>query len=271
MSTQDQIQQSDAWDSLAAQYDEANATTADAIAVQALGILGVTPGQNVLDVAAGPGYFSLRAAEVGAKVLAIDFSQGMVDHLRDKVQRLGIGGLRVEVMNGQDLKLEDNSFDIAYSSLGIMLFPDRAAGMREFYRVLKPGGMGAIVALTGLEDHGIQSQVMSALNKVMPDFERAGSDPRFSLANPDIFRAEMMSAGFSRVNMFTVRIVEPFDSPEVLWKRIGHSPVVSRLANNLTESQIQTLGDNFVEQIRSTQGDGPYGMKYQVRIAVGVK
>lgn len=41
--------------------------------------------------------------------------------------------------------------------------------------------------------------------------------------------------------------------------------------NDLTDSQRATFGDAFVEQVRSKQGDGPYGAESEVRIAVGVK
>ena len=270
MTQQNSTQQASSWDTRAARYDEAIAITSGGNAQQALAIMGVTPGQKVLDVAAGPGYFSILAAQAGADVVAIDFSEGMVEYLRDKIQRLGVENLRVEVMDGQDLKLEDESFDIAYSSLGIMLFPDRAAGMREFCRVLKPGGRGAIVAFTA-EGLGAMHLVIGALNKIMPDFVPTGMDPLFSLSNPDIFRAEMLAAGFSRANMFTSRIVQPFASPPALWSWAGDAPVFAAIFNDLTEDQKQAVGDAFVQQIRSEQGDGPYGTENEVSIAVGVK
>ncbi len=270
MTQQNSTQQASSWDTQAATYDQRIAMTSGGIARQALGIMAVTPGQRVLDVAAGPGYFSILAAQAGADVLAIDFAQGMVEYLRDKAQRLGVENLRVEVMDGQNLKLDDNSFDIAFSSLGIMLFPDRAAGMREFCRVLKPGGMGAIAAFTA-DGLGTARLVIGALNKVMPDFVPAGMDAVFSLTDPDIFRAEMLAAGFSSVNVFTSRVVQPFDSPEALWSQIGDAPVFAAIFNDLTEDQKQTVGDAFVEQIKSEQGDGPYGTENELRIAVGVK
>jgi ubiquinone/menaquinone biosynthesis C-methylase UbiE len=271
MTRQNASQQASSWDSRAAAYEESNAATSDTYARQALNIVGVTPGQKVLDVAAGPGYFSILAAQAGADVLAVDFAQGMVDYLREKVRRLDVENLRVEVMDGQDLKLEDDSFDIAYSSLGIVLFPDRAAGMREFCRVLKPGGLGAIVAFTGLEGHGTYRLVLDALEMTKPDFERVVPDPRFSLTDPDIFRTEMLTAGFSRVNMFTVRIVQTFDSPETFWPLLTDSPAIAHVFNDMTEDQVQAFGDIFAELVRSRQGDGPYGTENEVRIAVGVK
>ena len=51
-----------------------------------LDLLGIEEGDIVADIGAGPGFFSLRAAErVGrtGKVLAVDVQPGMVDGLHD--------------------------------------------------------------------------------------------------------------------------------------------------------------------------------------------
>ena len=49
-----------------------------------------------------------------------------------------------EVMNGMDLKFEDNSFDVSFTSLAIFAFPDPVKGAAELYRTLKPGGVAAL-------------------------------------------------------------------------------------------------------------------------------
>ncbi len=265
-------QMAKAWDQAVTGYDEWIFTLSDGIARQSLSIMDVGPGQKVLDVACGPGVFSILAAQVGAEVLATDFSEGMVEHVRNTASRAGVGGLRAEVMDGQDLQLEDGSFDIAYSSFGIMLFPDMSAGMREFCRVLKPGGMGAITAFTGPEGLEINRLIMGALKAANPEFQPAGPSPLFSLADPDVFRAEMLAAGFSRVNLFTVKNVIPFSSPEEFWPKMAEAlPAWRLMINNLSDSQRQTFGEAFVAQVRSEQGDGPFATEAEVHIGIGVK
>ena len=51
-------------------------------------------------------------------------------------------GLNIEtrVMDGHALELDDDSFDMAGSQFGVMLFPDMPKGISEMARVVKPGG-----------------------------------------------------------------------------------------------------------------------------------
>jgi ubiquinone/menaquinone biosynthesis C-methylase UbiE len=272
MAQQNAARMASAWDQAVHGYDEWVSTLAEGIARESINIMGVGPGQKVLDVAAGPGVFSIQAARAGADVLAVDFSQGMVDHVRATVKRIGVDGVRAEVMNGQDLQLEDDSFDVAFSSLGIMLFPDRAAGMREFCRVLKPGGMGAIAAFTGPEGLEISRLIMGAMKVANPDYKPSGPSPLFSLADPDVFRDEMLTAGFTHVNLFTIRSVIPISSPEAFLPQMAEAlPVWSQMLNGLTDGQRQVFGEAFVDQLRNEQGDGPFGTEAEVRIGIGVK
>ena len=126
-------QRPEGWSDGAAAYDEWFAPVSSRFAINALRLLGLGPGQRLLDVAAGTGALTLQAAEAGLDVLAVDFAPGMVRLLR---QRLSDGGLdaRVEQMDGQALGCDNASFDAACSMFGLIFFPDLDAGARELRR-----------------------------------------------------------------------------------------------------------------------------------------
>ena len=50
-------------------------------------------------------------------------------------------------MDGQALELEDDTFDLAGSQFGVMLFPDLETGLSELVRVTKPGGQVVLITM----------------------------------------------------------------------------------------------------------------------------
>ena len=62
----------EAWDAIAAGYDEFVAPGEESFAVDALQLDGLRAGERFLDVAAGTGGLSLPAARLGAAVMATD-------------------------------------------------------------------------------------------------------------------------------------------------------------------------------------------------------
>jgi ubiquinone/menaquinone biosynthesis C-methylase UbiE len=121
-------QRPESWTGGAAAYDAEFARFTGLYAEDALRLAGVGPGTRVLDVAAGSGALSLRAARLGAEVLATDFAPGMVEVVRARFAEEGHDSCSAAVMDGQALELADDSFDAALSMFGVIFFPDIARG-----------------------------------------------------------------------------------------------------------------------------------------------
>jgi ubiquinone/menaquinone biosynthesis C-methylase UbiE len=138
MTTQEQVQTRAAWDNIAAGYDRTNTPTQMWLANEGLRRADLRAGMRFLDVAAGSGALSIPAARLGAQVLATDLSQVMLEHLNARARNEELS-IETRVMDGHALELKDNTFDIAGSQFGVMLFPDMPRGIREMARVTKPG------------------------------------------------------------------------------------------------------------------------------------
>lgn len=135
------VQTDSYWDGIADQYIASAEPFTAQFCHDAVALAAIEPGMTLLDMATGPGALALAAARAGAQVTAIDFSQAMIDRLAARIGELPIVARR---MDGQALDLPDASFDRTCSVLGIPLFPDWRAGLRELGRVLKPGGLAVI-------------------------------------------------------------------------------------------------------------------------------
>src|SRR5919205_3045404 len=128
-----------AWDTIAAGYDEFVTPTHMWLANEGLRRADLRSGMRFLDVAAGSGALSIPAARLGAQVLATDMSPVMLEHLDARARKEGLS-IETRIMDSHALELKDNTFDVAGSQFGVMLFPDMPRGIREMARVSKPGG-----------------------------------------------------------------------------------------------------------------------------------
>ena len=96
---------------------------------------------RVLDVATGTGdlAFELRRQAPAADITGLDFSEQMLHKARLKGDR---SSARITFVQGDALELPfpDASFDLLTIAYGLRNLSDPAAGLREFRRVLRPGG-----------------------------------------------------------------------------------------------------------------------------------
>jgi SAM-dependent methyltransferase len=102
-----------------------------------LALAGDVRGLLVLDAGCGPGLYTEELVVRGAKVVGLDASAAMVDLAR---RRLGSTARIEEADLDARLPLADEEFDLVVCALAIHYVDDRAATLREFHRVLRPGG-----------------------------------------------------------------------------------------------------------------------------------
>jgi SAM-dependent methyltransferase len=107
----------------------------------------VTPGQEVLDVAAGSGNASIPAAKRGASVTAGDLAPELLEAGRARAEAEGVKLDWVEA-DAERLPFEDESFDAVISSLGAMFAPRHAVAAAELVRVCRPGGTIGLLSWT---------------------------------------------------------------------------------------------------------------------------
>ena len=100
---------------------------------------------DILDLATGSGdvLFALRKG-LGDKVnlTGLDFCEPMLEQARAKRTVRGLGDATNQFLHGDCLNLpfEDQSFDLITIAFGLRNLADRAKGLAEMHRVLRPGG-----------------------------------------------------------------------------------------------------------------------------------
>lgn len=96
---------------------------------------------RVLDVATGTGdlAFTLAALAPDAEIVGVDFAEPMLERARAKAGER-TGRVRFQTGDGAALAFPGASFDAITIAYGLRNFADIDAGLREFFRVLAPGG-----------------------------------------------------------------------------------------------------------------------------------
>jgi ubiquinone/menaquinone biosynthesis C-methylase UbiE len=134
-----------------------------------LEILAPAPGERVLEVGPGTGYYSLPVAERldGGALAVFDIQQEMLDHVMRRAVEQGVTNLEPTLGDARALTYADASFDAAFLVTVLGEIPDQDAALRELARVLRPGGRLVVGELFG-DPH------MVTLGKLRERAERSG-------------------------------------------------------------------------------------------------
>jgi len=134
------------------------------------------PGAVVLDLCCGTGDLALAFARAGkARVIGADFAHSMLVRARKKIAMRTPGGDDKETpatifLEADALRLPfaDSSFDLAAAAFGFRNLANYEAGLREIWRVLKPGGTIAILEFTEPREDFLGEMYRWYFFKVLP-------------------------------------------------------------------------------------------------------
>ena len=179
-----------------------------------VGRLAVTPGLRVLETACGTGTVTERLARrVGEQgtVVATDLNEPMLAYARSK----GVVGPGVSwrQADATALPFETASFDAVVCQFGLMFFPDKAQGVREAWRVLRPGGHYLLNVWDSFAHNPVVRIVHDTVAGFFPE-----SPPQFytvptNLADTTKVSAWLTEAGFENVEPIAVAAEGTSPSP----------------------------------------------------------
>ena len=102
---------------------------------------------RVLEVAPGPGYFSIELAKLGAfQITGLDISRTFVEIARKNASEQGVD-VEFRQGNASNLQFESGSFDFIFCRAAFKNFAQPIEAINEMYRVLRPGGRALIIDL----------------------------------------------------------------------------------------------------------------------------
>ncbi len=179
--------------------------------LKALGFEGL---DDILDAGSGNGQWTLCLAERNTHVSAIDVSESRLNATKCLLDHLGVRNC--DLINGtiESCELPDSAFDAIFS-YSVLYFTDHRHSLREFFRVLKPGGV-IYVCTNGLgwyiynlltphnpsSDFDIREMAIEAIGNTFEFLAEGHRQPNAQLAiSSQMLGSEAAAAGFADITL----------------------------------------------------------------------
>src|SRR5215510_14655736 len=163
----------------------------------------VTAGMRLLETACGTGIVTRRLADRlrgRGSIVATDLNEAMIAHGRAEMPA-DAGHVEWRPADATRLRFPDRSFDAVVCQFGLMFFPDKAAGIREAFRVLKPGGQYLFNVWGPIARNPVQRIAHETAGKFFPKDPPMFYTIPYSLHDPEPIRKMLTEAGFGRVEV----------------------------------------------------------------------
>lgn len=237
---------------------------------------GISPGDRVLDVAAGAGDQSFQiAGRVGPDgyVLATDISSNILDYARAGALARGLSQIETKVVDGEALEVAPESFDVAVSRVGLIYFPDQQKALGNIRRALKPGGRFAAIVYAPADTNQFFSlpvSIIRAAAQLAPPLK--GQPGPFSLGASGVLSEALLTAGFGDVQEVVINAPVLMDSAAdcVRFERESFGALHQMLAGLSVDKQDATWVE-IERQLGQFETDQGFVGPCQLVLAVGTK
>lgn len=241
-----------------------------------LEMAGVSKGHRVLDIAAGAGEQSITTAKkVGATgyVLATDISSNILEFAKQMAQQAGFNNIETKVMDGENLTIEDGTFDAVISRVGLIYFPDQQKALKEMLRVLKPGGKVAAIVYSTPEKNKFFSVPVSIIrNRAKLPPPLPGQPGPFSLGAEGIIEKTFSQAGFKNVRAELVNSPLQLSSAKecVLFEKESFG-ALHQMLSSLSDSEKESVWEEIERELQKFESGTGFIGPCEMVVAVGEK
>ena len=236
----------------------------------------IGPGDRVLDVAAGAGGQTLaaarRAGEDGA-VLATDISSNLLELAELEARNAGLANVTTRVLDGEQLDVDEGSFDAVISRVGFIYFPNQQDALRGMHRALKPGGrLAGIVYSTPQNNEFFSIPVGVIRRRAQLPPPAPGQPGPFSFGQDGVIEAAFEQAGFEDVQ--ARRLAAPLRLSSaaecVRFERESFGALHQMLAG-LDDPGRDAAWQEIEEELRRFEGPDGFAGPCEMIVAAGTK
>ena len=228
---------------------------------------GLQPGMRVLDVATGTGTVALAAAQAvgpAGSVVGLDLSAAMLEKAR---VRAGAEGVTFQTGDAMHLPFEDASFDTVLCASALFFMPDLVAALREWGRVLVPGGRVGFTAFAP----GLMAPLPAMWAARMKTIDLVPPGPPVGrLPSPEKARDLLDEAGYTQIRAGVEPVPYLLQHPEHRWDDIEAGLEGLQLRELSPEVQADLRGRHLAE-LAPLFASGPLTVSLPLIVAFGTR
>lgn len=221
-----------------------------------LDLVGARPGMRILDLACGPGNLSRRLAVLVApegEVIGVDLAPGMLERARMAAP----ANARFEVMDIEDLRFDDSSFDAALCGHGLQFVPHLDRALSEARRVLRAGSR-FVASVPAPGDGSVMTLLDSIVDRWLPPAPEAEdrAATRAAVLDPELLQRAAQEAGFTTARVEEIEESVRWESAEQLVGMCASWWVCAARLEKVEDGRRQSFVEDAVATIRTQHPGG---------------
>ena len=226
--------------------------------------LRLAPGSRALDVGCGWGDTAIELARKvgpGGSVVGLDCCDAFLEKGRQDAAAERLTNVRFVAADVQSYPFE-RAFDFCFSRFGMMFFASPVAAMRNVRSALVPGATLMFITWRALDDNPWVAIPKAVALRFLPppgDNARTCGPGPFSMADPDVVRAQLAAAGFTDVAFERVdgpvMVGRDVDQALDLQMTIGPAGEIVREAGALAEKRRDEIEAALRDELAGHTGD----------------
>jgi ubiquinone/menaquinone biosynthesis C-methylase UbiE len=260
------------FDSLAGTYDCPATRFFPFCADRLVSYLKPRPGSKVLDVATGTGAVAVPLAQAvgpSGRVTGIDISAGMLDKAEVNIRKMALENIDLHEMDAGHLAFRRDYFHAVVCSYGLFFLPDMAGALREWVRVLRPGGK---LAFTSFESSAFQPMLDDLVERVRAcgvQLPEAAFDA-LRISSLDHCRELLANAGLTGIHAECRQIGYHLRDENDWWEVVNNTSLRA-LLDRVAEDRQSDLRQQHLAFVAGLKNENGLWMDVQTWFVSGVK
>ncbi len=212
-------------------------------------------GHKVLDIATGTGTAAIAITnQVGStgKIVGIDLAPEMLKQAQKKIAAAGLKNIELRQEDAEQLSFNDNSFDAVLCASGIFFLPDMLAGLRDWQRVTRSGGLVAFSSFNETAFKPMSTRFRTQIENYGALFPSASG----RLDTPEKCFNLMQEIGFEEIEIQTEQLGYYLSSIDEWWELVWNAgfriPLSQIPAEKLEQFKAEHLA--AIETLMTDQG-----------------